>query len=483
MNKRIKRVASLLAVGLFSVILTACGGGSGGNSGSGTSSGSGTGRVSVLLTDGPTDQFDQIKVTVTSVQLLGEAAPVTISDRTETVDLLHLAGVSDLFSITDGVPAGSYDKIRLHVSRVELIKHDQSGNITQDVDAKLPANGKIDLNPRRSFRVSAGSTLVVQLDVDAGKSIHVVETGSGKYIFRPVVFVTILGGTDLPSRLVRIHGTVKNLDTTANAFSLCPTQVVSGDDSRQRDFSDSAHCIHVQLKTDTGVFSSSGDPASAGDVAEGSELTAIGFIQRLDDSESRAVNDDVDLQAAVVEMGPRGSFARLSGTTQSAVDTNDDQFDFALDTGQGYGADTTLPVQLQTGTHIFSRSAQALTAADIQPGMTARVDGVVALSNDQPDMIKSALVVLETTNILKQSGPIQSIDSATRNLTVTVSGQGDSCVHVLSDARILLVDNGTSEAINFGDLSAGQTVDAYGETTVNGCFQAETVIAYPASGG
>ena len=115
--------------------------------------------------------------------------------------------------------------------------------------------------------------------------------------------------------------------------------------------------------------------------------------------------------------------------------------------------------------------------------MTARVDGVVALSNDQPDMIKSALVVLETTNILKQSGPIQNIDSATRNLTVTVSGQGDSCVHVLSDARILLVDNGTSEAINFGDLSAGQTVDAYGETTVNGCFQAETVIAYPASGG
>ena len=483
MNIGIKQVASLLAVGFFAVILTACGGGSSGGSGANNATDSGTGRVSVLLTDGPTDQFDQIKVTVTSVQLLGEAAPVTLSDRTETVDLLHLAGVSDLFSITDGVPAGTYDKIRLHVSRVELIKHDQSGTITQDVDAKLPANGKIDLNPQRSFRVGTGSTLVVQLDVDAEKSIHVVETGSGQYIFRPVVFVTILGGANLPERLVRIHGTVNNLDETTHAFSLCPTQIVSGDDSQQRDFADSAHCIHVQLTSDTGIFASSGDPAPAGDLAEGSELTAVGFIQHLNDSERRAVNDDIGLQAAVLEMGPIGSFARLAGTTGSAVDTNTNQFDLALDAGQGYGSSTTVPVQLQAGTHIFSRSAQALSSADIQPGMTARVDGVVSLSNDQPDLVKSALVVLKTASVLKQSGPIQNIDSATRNLTVTVSGQGDSCVHVLADARILLVDNGTSEAINFADLSTAQTIDAYGQTTVNGCFQAGTVIAYPASGG
>jgi len=48
---------------------------------------------------------------------------------------------------------------------------------------KLPS-GKIDLNPRGDFEVTAGATLSIRIDIDADKSIKLHQAGqSGKCIF------------------------------------------------------------------------------------------------------------------------------------------------------------------------------------------------------------------------------------------------------------------------------------------------------------
>ena len=77
--------------------------------------------------------------------------------------------------VTTVIHSGTYHKIRLHVTEVELVKEGQEPVIT-----KLPANGKVDLNPRGTFEVIAGGHLMIELDVDAEKSIHPVNKGNGK---------------------------------------------------------------------------------------------------------------------------------------------------------------------------------------------------------------------------------------------------------------------------------------------------------------
>jgi hypothetical protein len=83
---------------------------------------------------------------------------------------------------------------------------------------KLPGNGKLDLNPRGSFQVVGGETLVIELDLDMTKSLHLVSAGnSGKWQFRPVVFVTIAPDD---TKLVRVFGEVRTLE--GMRFELCP---------------------------------------------------------------------------------------------------------------------------------------------------------------------------------------------------------------------------------------------------------------------
>jgi hypothetical protein len=95
------------------------------------------------------------------------------------------------------VPAGKYEKIRLGIKDVRI----EGGECGIDgIDIKLPS-GRIDVNPRGTFEVIPGETLLISLDVDAEKSINLHKAGkSGKCIFRPVVFADIKYG-DVPPKI------------------------------------------------------------------------------------------------------------------------------------------------------------------------------------------------------------------------------------------------------------------------------------------
>ncbi|MCC5870407.1 MAG: DUF4382 domain-containing protein, partial [Gammaproteobacteria bacterium] len=226
----LRNLAQLGAVAGLGLLLAACGGSSSPEPTATTPpptaappTAPATGTVGILFTDAPTDEFEEILVTVNEISLLGTAEgdePVELFSGEQTFDLLSLRDFTEPFIFVDGVPVGDYEKVRLQVSRIQLVRsRDEDGVITDYEDARITGNGKLDLNPRGTFEVEGGQTLLIRIDIDAQKSVLVVGAGrSGQYIFRPVVFVVIDRG-DLSDRLVRLYGTIG--ENFEGGFELC----------------------------------------------------------------------------------------------------------------------------------------------------------------------------------------------------------------------------------------------------------------------
>ena len=524
-----RRPIATLASLLLAALLTGCaddGGTSGGNGSAAAASGS----LGIFLTDAPSDDFDEINVTIEAVELIGAPGRVVVFRGSETIDLKDLENFSDLFLFADEVPAGRYNKIRLKVSRVELVRGD-GGNV-ESIDSKLPANGKIDLLPKHGFVILPGATLMIELDMDARRSIHVVGNGNGGYRFRPVVFVSVL--TDVtPSKLARIHGEIDAIDDEARTFELCSTVFMAakpapaGVQKRQNDGTGDQHrCVTVNVDDATSVFDSNGDPAGLGDLMVGEEVTAVGHYVRVilddermgkrghgggdsdsgtdddldgdtdgdtdadsdtdSDSDSDGDRDrpdfDIELDAVVIEMGPVGTFQRLAGEILSAPD-DAGEFGFGLAPGQGFGDDSSVTALLQENTRVFSKGGDEVGDEEIVAQTQAEIDGVLAI-DEQSTKYKTALIVLdiEDEDIDVVRGSVTESDEDTRTLELDVEG-GSVCVVVLADAEIFLVhedgEGAESEAGVFSDLVVGMPINAYGaEDPDSGCFAASTVIGF-----
>jgi hypothetical protein len=178
-----------------------------------------TGSVSILLGDGPLDEVDQVNIDIGRVLLIGsDDGQVLLTEdampNPEPVNLLDLRNVTKLLLNEDGIPAGNYTKIRLYINSLEIVENESLPNPGVEL-AQLPANGKIDLLAQGGFEISPGEDLVVEIDMDLDRSVHVVETGNSRYRFRPVVFIEV---TDL--RLTQLFGTATDV-VSNDAFNLC----------------------------------------------------------------------------------------------------------------------------------------------------------------------------------------------------------------------------------------------------------------------
>jgi len=480
-----------LAACVMAMGLSACGGG--GGSGGDTAAASSSGRVAVLFTDGPTTEFQHINVTVTAVQLLGANGPQSLYSGNKTFDLLALNSHAEMFSLADAAP-GSYDKIRLTVTDIELVRQDTSGAVIDRIHPKLPGNGKLDLVPRTPIIVVAHQTLYMQLDMDAAKSIHIVKTGNGQYIFRPVIFVDVLNA-DNAGKVVRLHGNIQNVDLVAQSLSVCSPALASrkltskydnGDDRQENDSpipqytstnasAPAPQCVTVKISTDTSLFDPQGDPAQLSDLKSGDEVTVLGrFAPSADNGQW------LEFRAAVIEVGPTGTFTQLQGDVQS-VATDHNSFALALSPGQGYAPGTVLQVTLQDGTKLFTRQGTALLPADISVGQAVKVEGVVVLSDTEADRIKAAIVFVD---INATDGPVTGtlgpIDVANNSFTLITTG-GDRCVTLATGAHLFQISETStgfvSQAVTLSDLNSGQRVDVYGPLGLGGCYIAHDVLA------
>jgi len=484
-------------LGLAAVLsLSACGGGGSSNDGNGSAIGGGdspsltTGTVAVLMTDAPTDDFCHIYATVESIDLLGTSGtPTNVFVGPETVDLLQMRNYTDFFSIDTAVPIGSYEKVRLTLSDLALVECNDAG-VPEDEELwehpRLPGNGKMDLNPRGMFEVIGGETLVIELDMDMNKSLHVHQTGNGRWQFRPVIFVTI---SPDDSKLVRVFGEVRNLGSST--FELCPVEPASSPDPNVPS-EPAAECIDVVTDANTGIFDETGSPVGLSAVANGDLLTAIGFLSLHDDMDGDSRMDDLLLNAAVLELGPLDTFARIRGAVVSSPGNND-LFEF-----DGAPADPltgVFDVLLQSGTRIFALgSNDELTSAALQPGTEGEVDGVFTDPLTSGEPLKSSLIVLDqdtTPDVAILDATIDTIaeivdgDPATNRLTVDAGTLVDQCVKTDAATRYLLITESATSSetteITFADLAAGNSVDVYGaadpvEPTT--CVLADTIQKY-----
>ncbi|MEO7387621.1 MAG: DUF4382 domain-containing protein [Gammaproteobacteria bacterium] len=466
--------------------LGACGGG--GSSGTAAPQ---VATVAIALTDGPTTDIDQALATITSIDLLGDDGQVNIFSGSETVDLLKLADYSELFAVRDDVPAGTYNKIRLQLSSLELIRLDDNGDVAETVLTKLVANGKIDINPQGPFQVAPGANLVVTIDFDVGKSLKITETGNGMVIVRPVVFADI-STANLPTPgLTRIHGTVSDI-ADDGSFRLCQNRLASSDEDDRADerFSGDRHCVRVRSDGDTGFFDEAGLPQELFDLAVGDEVTAIGRLVPLPDegdNDDEVGDDDsgderFGLNAFIIEEGPLGTFDRLRGIVSLPVDPGTDRFELDLAPGQGIVSDGPLAAQLYPKSRIFTPNGVELGRLDIDAGSSALLDSVLVVSSGSPDVLRTSLVILDVdagSPEVVLTGPVVSVNSTTGQLIVA-GPVGDRCVDGRGADVFLVDDDGASldsERGTLSDLVPGQDVNVFGREGPGGCLVADTILA------
>jgi len=486
-SNSVTRLFSLFFLGLIFAVAASCSDGGTGNSNAGPN----TGTVALLLTDAPSDIFEEINITVTRAELLSDSGQVILYDGSlttegsRTFNLLNLTDAK-IFSIRDGIPAGTYNKIRLTLSKIELVDYNDTDDTADDAYyyPKLPGNGKLDLNSHHSFDVVAGGTLTIQLDMDANKSIHIVKKGNkDEYNFRPVVFIDIV--TDVfEERFVQLHGDITALDSTDQSFKLCNTDIpVQMDDDKMDDSSNG--CVRVTTDTATAIFASSGMPAGFSDLVEGEPATVFGRLQHdssADDSDNNGSGDvdddreldDMVLKAALIELGDVAAFQKLNGTATSAVDSNN-QFTMDVAAGQGYVTPLSLNVQIQDGTILINRKGVPVASSAIDTGKLVNVRAVLDASTNT---LYASLIVVDTDSSSQLTGTVGINPDNSCGFSLMTAG-GDRSVATDSNTKAFLVVGGTSSPINVSELIAGQAADVYGnENSVTGCFDAHTIIAY-----
>ena len=476
-----KNIARSLMTAACLLALASCGGGGGGGGGSAKIALDTPATVGVLLTDAPVGRWDEAIATITSVSLIGDNGQVTLFSGSQTIDLLKLGDFSELFAVSDNVPPGRYSKIRLQLSDLVLNDIDPVTGEVESVQPKLVGNGKIDLNPQGSFMIGPGDVIFVELDFDMAKSLKITETGNGKIILRPVVFVNIR--TDRPDgRLARVHGEINRIDPAGAGFELCQTDFASrwdGDSSNELPDFDDRHCLTVSTDTSTGIFATNGLPETFADLAVGEQATVIG---RLQPRQEVAPWSDTDhsfvLDAYVIEEGSLGTYSRIRGITASGVDGSNR---FALDiaSGQGFGADTQLPVQIYDSSRIFTRAGLELSPADIVAGRDALIDSILIVGQD--DYIRAPLIIFDEVVPAGEAtieGDIVSTNTTEQTLRVN-DGTMDRCINAEAAAIFLVsdADGFSSTRGQLSDLRAGQSVAIFGTEQTDGCLAAETILA------
>lgn len=197
---------SRISVAVSLCLTLACGA-----SGSGTSStGGAQGKVTVLLKDAPADVQSAV-VTISEVDLVGDAGKVVLRDTPVTTDLLTLA--HDVATLVDGatVPAGTYTQLRFVIDGGYL---DVAGTIyaSSDTYAGLPAGatvgGKLQmpsyaqsglkvLLPGGGLVVGA-DTHTLLVDFDVAESFGHGAGKSGKWVMHPVIKATQVDGPAEP---------------------------------------------------------------------------------------------------------------------------------------------------------------------------------------------------------------------------------------------------------------------------------------------
>lgn len=395
---------------------TSCnsGGGSGGSSGGGSGvSSSTTGRVALVVGDMPVDDIDSLEVTITKAVLKSDDGDHLLFEGSVRVDLLDFQDQEFLLALKDDVPARDYSKIRLWVSDPAIAPNPDGYPVV------IPGNGKLDLNPRETIQIDPGDALTIRLDFDVARSVHVVLTGSGRYIVRPVIFIDVERG-EAPVPLTDFAGEIVEIDLSAGFFRV--------------DVDSDAGVVRVDVLADTVIYDESvDDPVGLSALTVGDRVLVRG-----------------DLLAGGTIAGLvvfEGDPLRLRGEVPDG--TAFSPFPFTSDLGQPL--DGTFDTTFATEARFFVEDGMEVAPDPLGAGTRARTTGRYFASED---LYRVGLVDLEVTVI---SGVVVSTTPAGTPPLMVVNDAGVLRTVAFQDSTVTRLIG--DEAVPLEFLAAGLEVE------------------------
>lgn len=160
---------------------------------SNSGSGAGTGFIKLRIKDTPVEDAKNIFVTISNIRVHeacedSEDCFTTISEDPLTIDLLTLQ--TTFFQLPpEKLLPGTYNQIRMAVTSGQIVFASTDPENPADVtyDLNVPSD---EIKSNLHFDVEDNETILVTLDFDAKKSIHVIKKGKNDvYQLRPVVNV------------------------------------------------------------------------------------------------------------------------------------------------------------------------------------------------------------------------------------------------------------------------------------------------------
>jgi len=232
----------------------------------GTGGTSQRGSMVLMMHDAPIDDMKEAWVTVESVTMIGadmdsNATGEVVLNESVRMDLLALDSTAQILAAAD-VQAGAYNKIRLQISDPEFVRNDDSVFAGEDI--QLVANGHVDLNTQGDVFIVGNEVTVVSLDLDVENSVEINQTGNGRYILRPQIFVD----TDVSDEegIIISNATIMSIDLSTNQFTVSTSNTEANVD------------ISVITTQDTDIVTVGGAQLALASLLIGSTVDIVGTI-------------------------------------------------------------------------------------------------------------------------------------------------------------------------------------------------------------
>ncbi|MGD8801864.1 MAG: DUF4382 domain-containing protein [Gammaproteobacteria bacterium] len=373
-----RSMRSCLLALLAPLFITACNSSDSASSGNGDlASGYDSGEVTLLVTDAPSSEFDEVNVITDSMSLVGEGSEVHLLKKRSKIKLLDLRNSFARLS-RKRVPVGTYHKFRMSVVGVELIKRhwDKDGNMVEEKIIPKLEQKFFDLNLAAQMAVHRRSRHMMKLDVDAEQSVHQDQASSTGYTFRTWARCDVARLPDEPVDepaqdpvpepvpvLMNEKGVARNVLT--DSFELC-------------DPADLSVCEQVNMGANTVFMDSMVQVADASSITENTQLQVIGLL----DVNSGAIN-----ALHVVEDSSR--LNSYSGGFAGTV--SNDAIDFTVTAGTSTG---TYPMRPASLPGVYDSAGNVLDINALGDGVNAEVIGLL---NTFPAFeLRPAVVIIAT---------------------------------------------------------------------------------------
>ena len=461
-------MSSMKLIGAMAVtmLLVACGGGGG------SGSSAPTGTATLTMSDAPVDGYSKIIMVVSQIRFLSDGGQdVLVLDEPKSIDFLALSNFSEVLAKRE-VVIGTYSKIRLILDSLTLVQTDTSGN---DTFTDVPLHGlqKIDINPQGPFQVHAGEEIVIHVDLDLNRSIHIVQAGnSNKVNFRPVIFATI--ATQPVDKLFRVEGTIDSIDGTAGTLTVCDIRHVSDDGAAMPDPMEI--CVFTAPDSQTSYFDIDATPDSAGfgGLAVNDPVVMYGKF-------TPGATPDT-LVPAVIARGSRETFVRERGIS-SAFDTTSETMNLDEVSGVCLLSPPQREVSVVAETAVFlddgtGKEKRALDRTAIQSCHATEAEGAAVTT---PTSFLRSFVLIQGEPAAtgeEVDGTLSFVNSSHYTLAPALPGP-DQCVITSSSTvitQISLLNNVPTVSHPTTVPTGVSDVAVFGVRDLNNCLVASAIV-------